>query len=738
MADVNSPSSGGKDCSTALWLGQALCSPYQNDQRLTAGTSRYDGDSTCGKWPTSLCTKGHRLHDIKTLCKACDKIDVTLLKEGGPPITLRDSFFDIPKTSKQCRFCSLIAQYTRGVAGTQYESDFRRILGNMDAVEDGAVTLSLVDGKLNVQLLHPDWWKQFNCDVNGWDLGSFDLLAGKGIYVLNVSPRFTHIDLAGDMKDFINLNGDRASDIPASRKQLLCRLARELGRIFNMPACRLCTTPNTSSGSINNQWYTKDEPPTLPDRVIEILDSPSSDSIMLRLRSTHGKQAGYYIALSHRWGGDLTLKTTRDTLADRLKGFSLDDLPRTFQDVVLVAKAMDIQYVWIDSLCIVQDHREEWLEQSAKMGSIYLDSTVTVAAHSAGQCNEGFLWRSQVPSTLRIAPQKGGPEFLVSLPDIDPGQLRARFINSEISRRAWILQELTLSRRILHFVEGHLFWECEHQSPLPHDLGRETTADMFRNAHNLPNVLTMWLKLVSQYTEYQMTQNGDKLVALAGILDVSMKRIKEPERMNYHCGVFQQDLERSLLWHKAGDLTIYPKRAPSWSWASTDGKLHFLHLELREVPRTLMNVKGLHHQDYLNATINQPCCRLVIEAPVIRMTASLVIEKRKHIKTSPANSPRHIVAIIKDWMNRITFGWCIPDDGRSLSVGAYSPGEPVSLTFLAVSGYEIDGRLEGAWCVMMVPEIGISGVYKRIGMGYIKDMEILTPALQALETVTIG
>lgn len=545
-------------------------------------------------------------------------------------------------------------------------------------------------------------------------------------------------DLAGEMKDILDLNGDRASDTSASRKQLLGRLARELGRIFNMPACRRCTSPNMSLSSIGNQWYTKDEPPILPDRVIEIMDSPSSDSITLRLRSTHGKQAGYYIALSHRWGGDLTLKTTRDTLADRLKGFSLDDLPRTFQDVVLVAKAMEIKYVWIDSLCIVQDNREEWLEQSAKMGSIYLDSTVTVAAHSAGQCNEGFLWRSQVPSTLRIAPQQGGPEFLVSLPDIDPGQLRARFVNSEISRRAWILQELTLSRRILHFVEGHLFWDCEHQSPLPHDLGQEATAAMFRNARDLPDMLTMWLKLVSQYTEYQMTQSGDKLVALAGILDVSMKRIKEPEKMTYHCGVFQQDLERSLLWHKAGELKIYPKRAPSWSWASTDGKLHFLHLELREAPRTLMNVKSLQHQDYLNGATSQPSCHLLIEAPIIRITTSLVVEKSKYIKTSPANSPRHIVAIIKDWRNRITFGWCIPDEGRSLSAGAYTPGEPVSMTFLAVSGYEIDGRLAGAWCVMMIPETGISGVHKRIGMGYIKDMEILTPALKELETITIG
>lgn len=181
MADLTSPSGDGKNCFTALWLGQALCSPYQHDKGLTAGTSRYDGDSTCEKWPTVLCTKGHRLHDVKTLCQACDKIDVTLLKEGGPSITLRDSFFDIPKTAKECRFCSLIAQYTRGVEGSQYESDFRYILGNRDAVEDGLVTLSLSNGKLNVQVPHPDDWKQFNYDVSGWDLGSFGLLAGKGI-----------------------------------------------------------------------------------------------------------------------------------------------------------------------------------------------------------------------------------------------------------------------------------------------------------------------------------------------------------------------------------------------------------------------------------------------------------------------------------------------------------------------------------------------------------------------------
>jgi hypothetical protein len=157
------------------------------------------------------------------------------------------------------------------------------------------------------------------------------------------------------------------------------RLAEELRRIINFPACETCTVNGAHMNYTGSQWLPKDTPPVLPDRVLELLDTPATDSIRLRLLETNGSRIGYYIALSHRWGGDFTLKTTNSTLSQRLKDFCLEDLPRTFRDTVLVAKALGIMYLWIDSLCIIQDDRKDWLEQSTKMGSIYMNSTFTIA-----------------------------------------------------------------------------------------------------------------------------------------------------------------------------------------------------------------------------------------------------------------------------------------------------------------------------------------------------------------------
>jgi hypothetical protein len=290
----------------------------------------------------------------------------------------------------------------------------------------------------------------------------------------------------------------------------------------------------------------KAAPPALPDRVLEVLDTPTAESIAVRLLETQGIQTAHYIALSHRWGGRSTLKTTKRTLSLRLKGFYLDDLPRTFRDAVLVAKALGIKYIWIDSLCIIQDDRKDWLVQSAKMGSIYINSTLTVAAHSARQCNEGFLWRSQVSPILRILPRQSGFGFLVSIPDIDNHTIAKRFLRSEISHRAWTLQELTLSPRILHFVENRLFWECEHRPLEIEDWLPETTAGIFRRSVAGHTVFTAWLKLISHYSDYKMTKSEDKLVAVAGIANVWRGNIERPEERHYHCGVFQQGYRKII------------------------------------------------------------------------------------------------------------------------------------------------------------------------------------------------
>ncbi|KAH7152587.1 heterokaryon incompatibility protein-domain-containing protein [Dactylonectria macrodidyma] len=722
---MNNPRLDDESSPNALWLGQAPNSPYQLDEALTSSLSCYDGNSASGEWPTLGYTKAHRLHDIKTLCDACDRLDITKLTEGGPSITLRDNYVDIVETAKECRLCSLIAQQTRGVSGYAYKEDFRYTLGNKDAPPDLPVCLALENGQLDFQVPLPEDWEETESGKRDWDLGTFSVCTEKaaaGKEDLSVADKVL-----------------KKHPVPISASPLLPRLTAELQRIINSPACRMCASQYTQPSSTGSQSLPKDQPPILPDRVIEILDTSTSESIHLRLLETHGTQFGSYIALSHRWGGALTLKTTKDTFTDRLNGFRLMDLPRTFQDTVLVAKALGIKHLWIDSLCIVQDDRQEWLEQSAKMGSIYMNSTFTIAAHSAGQCNEGFLWRSQVASTLHISPKRGGPDFVLSLPDLDEGMIRQRFLQSEISRRAWILQELTLSPRILHFVENRLFWECEHRTLEIEKSVAETTAAIFRQAGSEPDVHTMWLKLVSRYTEYAMTKSGDKLVALAGVVEVWTKMINRPEDRHHHCGVFHEDIERSLLWYGTGEGKSHPERAPSWSWASIDGTLHFLSLELDQAPRRLIHVKGVEHQDYLSTTTSRPSCRLLVEAPVIRVTGGFKVEKRKRLKVTPAHGPRWMTVVLKNQMEHTTYAWCIHDDTARTrdSRSTLYPTDPPTVSFVAVSGREVDGELVGAWCIIVTPEDESLKVYRRIGMGYVREMEAIAPAVVAPEVVTL-
>jgi hypothetical protein len=100
---------------------------------------------------------------------------------------------------------------------------------------------------------------------------------------------------------------------------------------------------------------------------------------------------GRYAALSHCWGSNLTYKTSKDTLGSRKKAIVWSDLPATFQDAITICHELDVQYMWIDSLCIIQDSDEDWEEESAKMGTIYENAWITIAATSSAGSAEHFL-----------------------------------------------------------------------------------------------------------------------------------------------------------------------------------------------------------------------------------------------------------------------------------------------------------------------------------------------------------
>ncbi|KAH6714794.1 hypothetical protein BKA61DRAFT_363358 [Leptodontidium sp. MPI-SDFR-AT-0119] len=95
---------------------------------------------------------------------------------------------------------------------------------------------------------------------------------------------------------------------------------------------------------------------TLPSRLLYV---GNSDPNILALHNTATQiEIERYVALSHCWG-DLSKEvkeqfcSSTKNICSRQEGFSIEDLPRTFQDAIRVTRELSQQYLWIDSLCIL-------------------------------------------------------------------------------------------------------------------------------------------------------------------------------------------------------------------------------------------------------------------------------------------------------------------------------------------------------------------------------------------------
>ena len=88
----------------------------------------------------------------------------------------------------------------------------------------------------------------------------------------------------------------------------------------------------------------------LPSRLVDVANPE-----VIKLVDTKGKK-GRYFCLSHCWGTEgMPIRTTRETIHSIRSGVAVASLPATFRDAVEVTRKLGCQYLWIDSLCIIQD-----------------------------------------------------------------------------------------------------------------------------------------------------------------------------------------------------------------------------------------------------------------------------------------------------------------------------------------------------------------------------------------------
>jgi hypothetical protein len=126
----------------------------------------------------------------------------------------------------------------------------------------------------------------------------------------------------------------------------------------------------------------------LPKRVI-LIGPEETDYIKLYIPSNG--QTGRYVALSHCWGGSTPIMTTKNNLEQFIANKIPVPLPKTFDDAVVTTRALGIRYLWIDSLCIIQDSPEDWSDQAPRMASIYGNAHVVIAADAAADSSQRFL-----------------------------------------------------------------------------------------------------------------------------------------------------------------------------------------------------------------------------------------------------------------------------------------------------------------------------------------------------------
>ena len=111
------------------------------------------------------------------------------------------------------------------------------------------------------------------------------------------------------------------------------------------------------------------------------------------LRSSQGL-TDQWVILSHCWGSKPAMAATHLTLSTRENGIRYDNLPKTFRDVVKVTRQLGIQFLLINSLCIIQNPMNpmDWLTESSKILEYYRDAYVTISALDSEDSFAGFLY----------------------------------------------------------------------------------------------------------------------------------------------------------------------------------------------------------------------------------------------------------------------------------------------------------------------------------------------------------
>lgn len=404
-----------------------------------------------------------------------------------------------------------------------------------------------------------------------------------------------------------------------------------------------------------DKWSGNDGLNPLPRRVLDLGEHGSPDSD-LRLRECSKREHARYVALSHVWQRDLILQTTKGTLNERKERIAFSDLSSTFQDAVVMCRMLVIRYLWIDSLCIVQNDADDWERESSKMKDVYSRAFFTIKMH--GSARNSMIHHdiptpsARYPGVIHVRRVDLRPDFDSNIVTGPVGNLQKEPSNqrwNRVSQRGWCFQERALSRRNLHFTgqelaieeEGMLQWcQCSLHKGSQARIGFSGSISSGHFFYPGRDDLA-WREVVSQYSTRIFTFRWDVLPGLVGIAQTFADNT---HLGGYVAGLWTTDLLRWLCWRSRGweanDLldqtrltprawlcyNVRPRRlplspiysVPSFSWASRFGPCEFMPepLNAREVEETAKIIDFEQQTSPLNPLGRVIYCWIDISGPL--------------------------------------------------------------------------------------------------------------------------
>ncbi|KAF2269633.1 HET-domain-containing protein, partial [Lojkania enalia] len=314
-----------------------------------------------------------------------------------------------------------------------------------------------------------------------------------------------------------------------------------------------------------------------------------------------------WVALSHCWGRteeDAPWKLTKARVQQYTAEIPWNLMPRTFQEAIEISRALGERYLWIDSLCIIQDSKEDWSIQSSAMCDIYSNSVVTISTATSSVHEGCIVARSPedvVPVKFDLSSSRGSIYLYPPLPP-DRNAVEA----APVSTRAWCLQESEISMRTIQFTTHQWIWTCNQIKCNEVDLiERDSHILSIHSAVDFTSILNVrrepeppglsfgpvslnfesstlwiprhnyieWYRKMEEYSRRNITYPKDRLPALIGLAE----RRGEFIPSSYAAGLWEADILYGLQWHPVNKVEkrILPEMAPSWSCVTLNAPISF-------------------------------------------------------------------------------------------------------------------------------------------------------------------